>query len=310
MKHRLLESTPGSGGGPAAPAAPSAPSTSGPADGTPEFYTSIAEDGEETPVPDPDQSTGAPAEPTAEPPTPADPPVQPQATPPVAPPQPAAPVPTPAQAPTPPVAPSATPPVQPTAVEPPQAPAVPNFAAHRAEFLPKLERLYELTEEEANELRATPHLAMPKLAAKLHYETQLSTYNAITSILPGMMQIFADQQKAQAEAAETFYQRWPQLKGGQFEQTVVESLKAFRAANPKADRATAIERAGLLAMMTLGINPQATPPPPVTPPPAPPTPPRPAGAGSVGHVQPQGAPGSNPQGDIASLVDFIIEEGE
>jgi hypothetical protein len=95
---------------------------------------------------------------------------------------------------TPPVNPEAAPstPEQPTpasaaAPEPQPAPTPVepvDFEKHRAEVLPKLETLYGLSETEAEELRIEPEKALPKLAARLHYEVTAAAFNAVMSSLP------------------------------------------------------------------------------------------------------------------------------
>jgi hypothetical protein len=47
---------------------------------------------------------------------------------------------------------------------------------HREAFLPKLAELYKLTDQEVADIQTNPGEAMPKLAAKLHYEVQLAVH--------------------------------------------------------------------------------------------------------------------------------------
>jgi hypothetical protein len=177
---------------------------------------------------------------------------------------------------------------------------------HRAEFLPKLQELYKLSPEEAEELRVEPEKALPKLAATLHYEVLTSAYNSVLSVLPNLVGQYLEQQKAITAHEERFYNRWGALKDPKYLGTVVSSVKAYRAANPKASQEEVIERAGLMAMLTLGLNPQGeTPPPtPSQPAPAAPRPAIPAGAGfGSAPFQTGGQNTTGPVDDIQALIE-------
>mgnify|MGYP001263540105 FL=1 len=221
----------------------------------------------DTPVP---SAAAAPAIPRTE--TPAAPPV---ATPPLSPPV----EPTPGQLPA-----TATTSAVAATPEPP-VPEQLDFAKHREEYLPKLAGLYKMSDQEVEDFRTNPGEALPKLAAQLHYEVQAATLSAVMSSLPSLLEQVMKQQKLADTAEEQFAARWPELKNPSHKEAVMSSIKAFRAANPKADLATTIEKAGLLAMLTLGLNPNAVAPAAPVVPSSPP--PRPAGVGAAGHVAPK-----------------------
>ena len=176
----------------------------------------------------------------------------------------------------------------------PTAPAAPepvNFEQHRKEFLPQLEKLYNLTDEEAEVVRTAPDKALPKLAARLHYEVQASTYNALLHVIPDVLNMLMDRRATADKADAAFFSKWPKLAGDGHVETVRQSIRAYRAANPKAPMEKVIEQAGLMSMISLGIpldlpgitTPAANP---AEPPPPAPIPTRPPGIGGAAQITP------------------------
>lgn len=177
-----------------------------------------------------------------------------------------------------------------------------DFEKHRAAVLPKLEELYKLTDEEAEAARVSPETALPKLAARLHFEATTAAFNSVMGVLPNLVDTVLTQRKAIQESEDRFYSRWGDLKKPEYEATVLNSVRAYKAANPKAPLDEVIERAGLMAMLTLGLSPSQQQPPAAPTPPSPPMrPASPAGAGfSSQPFQP--ASSSEPQDDIQALI--------
>lgn len=296
-----------SGGGSATPSVtPSAAPASAPASSASSSVpTAVPASGssEGTPVDDfdfgalvdnsnaPDNGDGAPppkaaAIPPSAPPAAPTPPVA--ATPPVA---------------TPPVA--ATPPVQPAGQPPAPASQTPmategtppepfNVEKHRAEFLPKLESLYKMTDQEVADFQTNPGEALPKLAARLHYEVQLAAHQGVLQVLPHLINSVMSGHKEQQKHEDAFYGRWPELKEAvakdpKNEASIQEAIRSYKALNPKAPISDVIEKAGLLALISMGIPPRAAAamvqaPAATVAPATPMMPARPAGTGASAHV--------------------------
>lgn len=221
-------------------------------------------------------------------------------------------------------APATTPPAAPAAAVPspeqakPASPPAPveapiekvepiDFEKQRKDFLSKTEPLYKLSDDEAEEVRVSPHEALPKLASRLHFEIQMSTFGAVMQALPQLITRAFAEREAQQKSESAFYTRWPDLKKPEYSEAVLNSTRAFRAANPKATFEDVVEKAGLLAMISLGLNPAPTPPAPVVPT-IPQIPPRPAGAGAspVTPIPQTGPPGVDPT--IAEMIEFELRE--
>lgn len=197
----------------------------------------------------------------------------------------------------------------PQGATPPTAQPI-DFAKHRDEYLPKFEQLYAIPAEEVEALRTNPEVALPKLAAKLHYEIATSLVQTMMSAMPSMLEQQMSAVQARTASNEKFYSSWPTLKEAvtknpAAEGTIRSAIQAYRTANPQADLATVIKGAGVLAATMLGVPFEAAPPAPSTPPPPPPA--RPAGTGGPSPVAPArpGVTGS----DIDEVVNSFMAGG-
>ena len=181
-----------------------------------------------------------------------------------------------------------------------------DFEKHRADFMPQLQKLYELSADEAEEIRVAPHEALPKLAARLHYEVQIATFNSMVQTIPKIVGKILVEREAQAESERLFYARWPILGSkAEYTSTVKNSLQAYKAANPKATFQDLVEKAGIMACLSLGLSP--LPPTQSAPPPAP-IPPRPAGAGASPGTPLRNSKPTGIEADIAEMVRQELEE--
>jgi hypothetical protein len=220
--------------------------------------------------------------------------------------------------------PPAVPPVAATAAQPaspePQAPQPVDWAKHRETFLPKLQEMYKLSEQEVQDFQTNPGEAIPKLAAEMHYKVMMALHASVMELVPQMLQSEMRQQTLRTQHEDTFYGRWPQLKEAKakdpqkVEATINEAIRAYRVANPKVTMAELVEKVGFLAMMTLGIPPTALSP---QAPPAPAAPPsipgRPPGVGVTGHVpvRPAGQVEPTTEADFyGGLADYHLNGGQ
>jgi len=303
--NRLLHSEPGAStiAAPSAPAAPAVePSAPAPASAPPaedvdfvalskEYESDLTEDvavGEPEPAPVP-TAPASPQPPAAQ--QPAIPPTEPSSAPSVPVVEPV--VPTPAAASPQPATPPAAPPVLPAAAEEPITPEKIEAAYKQYEtnILPQLEQRYALTPEQAEQLAENPAQVIPKLMARVHYEAQVAAYTGIISQMPRIVGSVVERYTAVKEAEGRFHNRWPMLKDQKYAQSVDAGLRTFRAANPKATTEDMIEKAGLMLMLSLGLNPtpQQEPSAPIVPQ----TPARPAGTAGAGQARIPGSGASN-----------------
>ena len=126
-----------------------------------------------------------------------------------------------------------------------------------AEVDTELKKQYSYSPEEAgtlDELGAKPSEYLPQLAARLHRQVYLSAMQAFAQQVPQLVQSALQQSTTAGKAEDAFFGRWPDLRGK--EEVTMRAISAYRAANPQVmDQATIIEQAGLLAMVSAGLNP-------------------------------------------------------
>lgn len=267
----------------------------------------------------------APVPPTAS--APASAAAQTAATPPPAaqtPPATAAPVPPTEQSGQPPAAPGQVPATTGTAATPPAAPAELSAEQHREKYLPALEKVYELSDDEVTQFQENPKVALSKLAARLHYEVVMATQNGLAAIMPSLISGAMERTTRETQNENQFFSAWPQLKAAKerdpaAEQAILSSIEAFRRTNRQADMATVIRQAGLLACMTLNIpfdqgapaapaqNPVAQVP--TTPQGGAQLPARPAGTAGAAHM-PAGQSGTPSDSNIFAELAEAHERGE
>lgn len=128
------------------------------------------------------------------------------------------------------------------------------YTKHREETLPTLEKLYQLTQEEAEAFNEKPEEVLPKLAARLHYDAMLSNYNAVMAALPSVVQQVMEASRVANEAETAFFGEWPELKDPKYATAVKSAVRAYRSSKPDATREDVIKGAGTLAMVQLGLE--------------------------------------------------------
>ena len=179
------------------------------------------------------------------------------------------------------------------------------YKQFEANLLPQLEKSYELSPEQVQQLEENAPAFIPKLMAKMHYQVQIAAYTGIMSQVPRIIEQVLKHHRTVEEANTKFYNRWPMLKDEKYAQAVDQGLRAYRAANPGVTTADMIEKAGLMLMLSLGLDPtavqqaqaQAAP---ITPP----SPARPAGVGGAGPVA---RPGVDPTNVFEAMAEEILQ---
>lgn len=176
-----------------------------------------------------------------------------------------------------------------------------TFEQHRDKTLTALEPLFKMTPEEVEQLNADPGTVMPKLAARVAFESMSMTFQALQHQLPELIRVSMASQQLQTQSDAQFKERYPELYDAQHKDLVLSCINAYRTANPKATVEQLIEGAGAMALISLGRpytprgqqQQQQAPAAAVSSPP-----PRPAGAGSTSSPIPPARRGAQPsQGD-------------
>jgi hypothetical protein len=114
-----------------------------------------------------------------------------------------------------------------------------------------LEKYYAIEEKElVAQLESEPHLALPKLAAKLHMAIVNEAIARLNGYLPVALTQHSEITRVETEAKNAFYGRWPGLKGQ--EKQVLEMGRMYRSQNPSATQEAALEAVGRLVYAAMG----------------------------------------------------------
>jgi len=205
----------------------------------------------------PPASVTPPAKPPVEPQTPpAQQPTEPQAQPPVDPqaqPQAQQPV-QPAQPPVEPVQPPAAPePAQPPAPQQTPEEIVAAQQANRQKFVEQLTQAYAIPEDAIEELRDSPEVAMPKLAAKLHADIFDSLFHGLTQQLPQLVDALITGRTTRNAEEERFFSKWSKLGTPELRPKALEKVRQYRQLNPTMPLEQFQHEAGMWAHMALQI---------------------------------------------------------
>lgn len=185
--------------------------------------------------------------------------------------------------------------------------------------MPELTKLYAFDpvrdQAAIEELRTNPEVALPKLAANLHYEVQLATYNSVMQAVPELIQQVMTRRDEVKVLETSFREMYPQLHTKpEYQQAAENSIRAIRTANPQMPMSDVLKSAGIMAMITLGL-PLPGAPAPVAPA-APvasvvraPPPGRPAGVGAAGS-SPMTPPAAGGEGNIFEDLYNAARAGE
>ena len=215
-----------------------------------------------------------------------------------------------------PVTPEETPAAPEETAEAPSAPAPPSpeevqeqWKTHRDDMMPQLSELYKLSEDEVTELEANPGEAFPKMAAKLHFEVYMSAFNALQSIIPGVVGQTIQGREAEQAIQKQFFDAFPDLNVTDHGQKIMHNLAAYQqaTAGTQISREDMIKAVGAMTMMQMGVQasaPGAAPVAPSAPAVVPATPINPGGAVPTAPTAP--GEGGNMYSDMA---DTYIDDG-
>lgn len=151
---------------------------------------------------------------------------------------------------TPPVAEAAT--IAPVATKTALTPE--EFAAEETRIFGELEKLYTMSDEEAQNFLTEPELVLPKTAARLHMAITKDVIGGIHSVLPGIIQAYMNNTGVEQKARDSFYAKNPDLNNPEYEQYIFKIGKMFREVNPNATSDVAAERIGDMVRQALGIQ--------------------------------------------------------
>lgn len=151
-----------------------------------------------------------------------------------------------------------TPAVAATPVEAPVAMTPEARAQWEAQHLERLEKAYAMDEEMAQAFQTEPELVLPKMAAKMHMDITRDVMAGVQAIFPQLLQQINSQQSLESQSRNEFFSVNSDLNKPEYEDAIQKVGQMFRQVNPKASKAEAIERIGVLTRSALGLPPLQT----------------------------------------------------
>jgi len=171
-------------------------------------------------------------------------------------------------------------------------------AAEFTQVMGELQKVYAITEEDADAILTDPMNAVPKLMANAHVRMMQTVHNMMQQMVPAMVEQHQTQSKTRQSLTEKFSQAWPDLAAEEHKSVVIAAIQTVRSVNPNIDVDTLIKKVGPVAYSILGKEvPTKTPAAPAPKAVAKPKPHQPARARETTTAKP------SPTGD--AVADFI-----
>lgn len=134
-----------------------------------------------------------------------------------------------------------------------------NLDAGRETYAKALaEQVYQMTEDQANEVLVEPQKVLPQLAARVHLEVAQNVLGTLAQVLPGVVLGVQSAQRQQAQLEDQFFQAWPTLDKASDYNEVMSLARVFRSQYPNAPVEEMIKQVGAMAVVKLGKLPAAT----------------------------------------------------
>lgn len=103
---------------------------------------------------------------------------------------------------------------------------------------------YALSDEDIAQLEAEPAAALPKLAAKVHYNLTKQVAQMISGMLPNAFMHMQGVQKQAEAAVSKFQEQWPQIDVVKYTSEIEQTANVYRQMNPKATQDEVISFVG------------------------------------------------------------------
>jgi len=107
-----------------------------------------------------------------------------------------------------------------------------------------VKQYYALSDEDVAQLEAEPATALPKMAAKIHYNILKQTAQMISGMLPHAFQHMTNVSEQARAATTKFQEQWPQIDVVKFGSEIEQTANVIRQLNPKATQEEVISMVG------------------------------------------------------------------
>ena len=128
------------------------------------------------------------------------------------------------------------------------------FAKAREDVKDNLKQHFQLTEEQSDAMLVDPNAAMPEIFAGMYLNMYESLMKGVQDMMPEMISTTNTLRSEAEEAANKFYESWPQLKDkSEYNDTVVKLGNSYRKMYPEASVEEYVQNVGAQAIIALKI---------------------------------------------------------
>lgn len=145
--------------------------------------------------------------------------------------------------------------VTPEPVEVPKEKTPEEQEAENAQIFGELQKVYAISDEDADAILSDPKTAVPRLMANAHAIMMQTAYNMIQQFVPQIIEAQKAQSTTRQTLIEKFSTKWPDLAGEDTKQAVIAAIGTVRQLNPNIDVDTLIAKVGPVAYSILGKTP-------------------------------------------------------
>lgn len=124
---------------------------------------------------------------------------------------------------------------------------------YRKNAVGKLESYFALDQSAADELTTDPVVAVPKLMAKVMFETIQATMQSVQHFLPQMIEQHTVRQASAKDAEDKFFSSWPKLDRKVHNDYIRQAASIYRQMKPGASLDEIIRDVGAQAMVAFKI---------------------------------------------------------
>lgn len=124
---------------------------------------------------------------------------------------------------------------------------------YRKNAVGKLESYFALDQAQADELATDPVVAVPKLMAKVMFETIQATMQSVQHFLPQMIEQQTVRQASAKDAEDKFYGAWPKLDRKVHNDYIRQAASIYRQMKPQATMDEVIRDVGAQTMVAFKI---------------------------------------------------------
>lgn len=128
-----------------------------------------------------------------------------------------------------------------------------TYGAAKTAAIMEIEKRYQMSEAERDEMQLNPEKVLPGLAARVYVDVFESVLAAVNEMLPVRVTQLNQTSLQAAERTQQFYEAWPGLKTQEGHEKVLAIGRVYKQVNPDAKPEDFIRDVGTQASVALGV---------------------------------------------------------